>query len=154
MCSFSGSSNHSSKSLNLGIPCFGSMTVIKRDRYSQSQSLIFLSTPKHLFKSGSFIFQHRVSGQYNLQREDLVLTCDSTTTPSADRWRSVSTACVPTAAAPRNAAMVFSGYEALYPRCEMACGRYRFASRFDWMAAAQGAMFRYHPSQSKNHRAA
>lgn len=50
------------------------------------------------------------------------LTCDRTTTPSFDRWMSVSIACVPALTAPLNAPMVFSGCLALYPRWAIVWG--------------------------------
>lgn len=69
-----------------------------------------------------------------------VLTCDRTTTPSAERCTSVSRACAPTSTAPWKAAMVFSGHKALAPRWAMACGRRRAGSRGEESAAAHGAV--------------
>ena len=51
-----------------------------------------------------------------------VLTWDKTTSPSLDRWMSVSRACAPTSTAALKAAMVFSGYWALKPRWAMVWG--------------------------------
>lgn len=65
------------------------------------------------------------------------LTCDSTTTPSLDRWRSVSMACAPTSTAALNAHIVFSGYQALYPRCAIAWGS--CVDRPSWLAVPSTA---------------
>lgn len=53
----------------------------------------------------------------------IVLTWDSTRTPSRERCRSISRAWVPAWTAPWTAAKVFSGNLPLYPRWEMICGR-------------------------------
>lgn len=48
-----GSLSHESRSVSLGMPCRGSLTVRSVDKYSQSQLAMLFSTPKHLFKLGS-----------------------------------------------------------------------------------------------------
>lgn len=118
MSSNPGFAKYSRRSLSLGIGSWGSFRVRNVLRYSQSQSTIFSSLPKHLLsvascRSGQRLPKYKVT---------LILTCDKTTTPSFVTWTSVSIACAPTSTAPANAPIVFSGYAALYPLCAIACG--------------------------------
>ena len=54
MSSLALSLSQTSRSFSLGIPSLGFRTVLSALRSSQSQSLIILSTPKHLFRLASW----------------------------------------------------------------------------------------------------
>jgi hypothetical protein len=106
-----------SKSRGIGSRACNVRTVL---RNSQSQSMIFSCLPKHLLRLASL---RHVSLQLTPGKCNAALTWERTTTPSFDKCISVSRAWAPTLTAPIKAAMVFSGYTALYPRCAMACGK-------------------------------
>ena len=60
-CSIPSSQSHSKRSTNRGMGTCGFLRVRKPVRYSQSQSAIFLSTPKQRFRLGScraFLYQN------------------------------------------------------------------------------------------------
>lgn len=106
--------------------CRGSWTVRSVLRYDHSQSSIFSFRPKQRLRSASCGASELGSRTDGLEAQ----TCDMTTTPSFEMWRSVSMACAPTSTAASKAAMVFSGSAALYPRCAIVCGIRRPSASF------------------------
>ena len=103
------SAMYSSRSTSRGMGRCGGAAVRKSRTSLQSRLTIASSRPKQRFS---------------------VASCESTTTSSRVRWMSVSSAWAPAEMAPRNAAMVFSGYCARKPRCAMICGSVSPSSHF------------------------
>lgn len=105
-----GEAKNSKRSTRRGRGSCGSWRVRSWRSWAQVLSIIFSSRPKQRFRVASCRLPLVVC---EVGLDARLLACERTTTPSFDRWISVSMAWVPALTAPWNAPMVFSGCLAL-----------------------------------------